>query len=159
MSFIIGCATPKFYENKFPCGAFSNDEIKSQLMTILTQESFDLKASNKEGTYFFFENNPEESTAMLILAGQRSTTHISWTFYLNQPANPLSPSAIVAIPKFIVLGAGANTQGLADQTAEKWTGYWNVRARLEQFCGSKVIITEIKKEEKSLKEQSLNSNP
>ncbi len=142
-------------DNTFPCPK-PESSIKSEIAKIMQEEGL-LLESNMANISNLIQYKSSDKT----LALSTRNYHITWRLNIDT-----TNQIIIATPS-LFLGAGymfmAGNQPeqivvLGDDTHDSYTEYWNVRSKLEDFCGSKVIIRKQSdmKDKKSLKEKSLN---
>jgi len=144
---LTGCAGPLILNNTFKCDK-SKEEIQSELIKIATAEGLSL--SNRS-----LDSN---NIVMDFKMNNTSNHNISWNFLILTKENK-----IIAVPRIFNSSGeynngvhySASSEVLGDDTPEKYTEYWNVRAKLEKFCGAKVKIVIEDANKKSLKEESL----
>ena len=144
---MTSCSSVKILSNQFPCDK-TEQEMKNNLSTIMTEEGFSLMSGL--GKTYRYVSSVETTLGM--------SYDFSWDFTISE-------KIIIATPKLNIKEGYSYLAGkiypssvvLGDNTAEEHSTYWNVRARLEMFCGAKVIvITDEGKKRKSMKSQSLS---
>ena len=144
---VTGCVTkPVTLNNTFPCNK-TKEEMQNELIRIATTEGLSL--SNKS----FDSNN-------IVIEFRMNNTikyNISWNFLILE-----KEKTIIAVPKIHYPGYesegvhnASKSYVLGDEADEDFTEYWNIRAKLERFCGAKVKIVMESANKRSLKEESL----
>lgn len=135
---LASCVSQPLY-NKFPCNK-NLDTLQAEITKICIDEGLILgnRSVTDKGVLSFSEPQGVMYT-------------FTWDFVFQK-------DFIVAYPRLITdMGYryGRSEVMLGNSTYNGHTVYWNVRARIEKLCGSKVIIVE-SEEKKSMKDESLS---
>ena len=146
---LSSCGTTMYQLNN-NCN-LSSEELFPRISQILINEGFIIKTNDAKNGYLQAETIPKfniwigMSEVRYWIIQKNEQNGISATS--NQPAKPnLIAYAKVVYTQTNIFGAstgGAETY-YNDKTSKDWQWYWNVRNALENLCGDKIKIIEIK---------------
>lgn len=135
---LAGCAAPRPQNHVVnECGGKTKKELVEVVAAILTAEGFDIQIANE--------------TIGIVQASKSTTswgttTAVRWKVQCAN--NSIRANACLAIVSSTVSPSSANANNctpLGDDTSKDWAGYWEFRKKIEEVCGSKIVI-EIEKE-------------
>lgn len=131
---LISCSIPKTYKHTFKCENKTKEKLFSEVSVILANEGLTIKLANEgSGT----------------IQAERESTTVSMDFVSKWNITIMNDTLIAYATKTIISKnafgkeTGRDVTHVNSDESEATSFYWNVREKLENLCGAKVIISEL----------------